>query len=199
LILAGIVALFIFPSFASPAEITQPLRGTIQIVHEKYCKEGSGYAFILKVRVRLTNTTNKKLIVATGLFYYGFAVARDLEPLSKGIYEYHPHINRTIEYSSEPDTNEPGSSFAILRPGESTQTDVDFWGNVSLDDHHAPPGSLSPGNHVLQFWISLWIYRTNPDIYRKNWERFGTLVDSTIATDPFPTLFPPNPKLSSCK
>jgi hypothetical protein len=189
----------LLPRASRPTEEPQPIGATIQIVHEKYCKDKDGYAFILKVHVRLRNATNKKLIVGKGPFYYGFAVARDAEALLNGIYEYHPHINMTIEYSSEPDAIAPGSSFAILRPGDSIQTELDFWGNVSLDEQHLSPGSLLPGTHVLRFLVSPWIYRSSPDSYRKNWDKFGTLVDSPIATDPFPLILPANPKFTSCK
>lgn len=186
-------------SSSKPSEEPQPLRGTIQIVHEKYCKDEHGYAFILNVRVRLTNTTTKKLIIDKGPFYYGFAVARDADALSKKIYEYHPGISMGIEHSREPDTNAPDVAFAILNPGNSIQTEVDFWGNVFSDEQHSPPGSFPPGKHVLRFWISTWSYSSNPDSFRERWGKFGTIVDSSIATDPFQFDFPTSPKFSSCK
>jgi hypothetical protein len=202
LLLAILVGGLLLPIPTVSTDEPQPLKGTIiQIVSQKFCEEKTGYTIIQNLRVHLVNETNEKLIVERVTSGYGVYVARDVEQLSKGIYEYHTSVNWVVETSGpdKPVTMSPGTNFAILAPGGSYDGFSDFWASVRRSDLPPKEGTLQPGSHVLQAQIVTWDYQSNPEEFRKSWELFGRLIYKPVKTEPFPLNLPSDPKLDNCK
>jgi hypothetical protein len=199
-LLISLLGVFLPAISASFIDALQPLRATLKITGQRFCQEGNGYSVVQNLDVHLVNQTTGKLIVERTTKGYGIYVARDLADLSKGNYEYHPHIQwADIVHSEEPHAKTPGPDFLILAPGESFDSIADFWVSVSRSDLPPTAGTLQPGNHLLQLVISTWDYRASPDQFRKSWESFGTLVDTGIKTEPLTISLPTDPKVDKCK
>jgi len=184
---------------AKPPTDTQPLKTTLRVIGQKFCQEDKGYSIVQNLDVHIVNQTNGKLIVEEEANRYEITVASDLENLSRGKYEYHPHIMwGDVYHSEEPQAKSPGSDFLILAPGESFERVADFWASIRRADLPPLTGILQPGNHLLQLTISTWDYRTNPEEFRKPWEQIGTLVATGIKTEPLTIFLPPDPKFDKC-
>jgi hypothetical protein len=197
-LLATLLGGLLLPASSESTDDSQPLKATIQVVSQKYCQKDKGYTIIQNLRVHVANRTSEKIIVKRSGVYEPY-VARDLESLSKGVYEYHPNFDWTVEGLQEPQAKAPGSQFAILAPGDSFETEAEFGFGVGMPGLSPAQGSLPPGNHVLQLMISTWDYHAKPEEMKKSWEAFGRLVYKPIKTEPLAIFLPQDPKLETCK
>jgi hypothetical protein len=196
------LAALLLPIWTASTDEPQPLRATIiKIESQKFCEEKTGYTLIQNLHVRVVNQSNEKLIVERTSSGYRASVARDVEKLSKGLYEYHPISEVTVDVPvpDKPATMAPGTNFAILGPGDSFDGFSDFWVSVRRADLSPQGGALQPGSHVLQLEVLTWDYQDNPEQFRKSWERFGKLIYKPVKTDPTLLYLPAGPKVENCK
>jgi hypothetical protein len=202
MLLTILVGGLLLPISTVSTDEPQPLKATIiQIVAQKFCEEKTGYTIIQNLRVHVVNETKEKLIIERVTSGYGVYVARDVEKLSKGVYEYHTSMNWVVDVPvpDKPVTMSPGANFAILAPGESYDGFADFWAPVRRPDLPPMVGTLQPGSHVLQVQVVTWDYQSNPEEFRKSWERFGKLIYKPVKTEPFALNLPTDPKFDNCK
>jgi len=197
---AMLLIALLLPIWAVSNDEPHPLKGTIvQIVSQKSCEEKTGYTFIQNLRVHIVNQTQEKLIVERSTFSYQVYVARDLDALSKRIYEYKPNIDRAIDGRPEPANSGPDTDFAILAHDDFYDGFVDFWVSVRRADLPRQRGTLQPGSHVLQLEIATWDYQSNPEGFQKSWAPFGRLIYKPVKTEPIPLYLPSDPKLDNCR
>lgn len=108
--------------------------------------------------MKYTNHTNQKLILDKGIgkAWYGVKVARNLEDLSAGRYEYNPNIDWTESSQEKLKADSPGGNFIVLAPGDTFQSEI----NASVVAQYKNPknfaGAIRPGSHVLQLDLSAW-------------------------------------------
>jgi hypothetical protein len=189
---------------SSPDKVAQLLKVKADILSQGYCKDtAKTFAVIFRIRINVTNQSDKKLIVERTTAQYGIVVAHDEKNLSEGKYEYSPSLYITTEPVS-PETHEkfksPGAEFAILAPGELFQTEA--WIRAPLAGRQQGsdqiPDTIPPGDHVLQVRFSTWDFQTKPEEIRKQWQSFGHLVYESISTGPLAFNLPPDPRLDNC-
>src|SRR5690349_6838866 len=80
---------------ANPSTGDQPIRATPELISQRYCYgDAEVFSIWLKLRVRYTNRTDKILILdkEIGKAWNGVTVARNVEDLAAGKYEYNPNI-----------------------------------------------------------------------------------------------------------
>jgi hypothetical protein len=199
--LGATVAVILTSSTAGPSGEPQPLKASAQVVSQKLCSENDDtYALIQKQRVTFLNQSQKNVIVdkSIGRAAYGMVVARDVQSLSDGKYEWNPNLDWAIDpWPIELTAKSPLPPFAILAPAESFQVETDFWVEVRMSDSKGH--GISSGNHVSQLQISSWYYTTKPEEVQRKWESYGELVYKVIKTEPLALSLPPNPKLDNCK
>jgi len=186
------------PFSAKPTGDPQPLKASVQVIHQEFCQQPQGYTFHQSLRVHVVNQTSEKLIVERSTVYEPY-VARDMESLSKGLYQYHAGFEWTVEHSQDPQSKAPGPEFAILAPGDSYEIELEFGVSGGRPDISPAQGWLPPGDHVLQLMISTWDFDAKPEEFRIPWKSFGRLVYKPISTDPISFNLPPDPKLDKCK
>jgi len=186
---------------AGSTDDPQPLKASTQVISQKLCRENDEtYSLIQKQRVTFLNQSKKNLIVdkSIGRAFYGMVVARDVQSLSDGKYEWHPNLDWAIDlWPGELTAESPVPPFAILVPAESFQVETDFWVDVRMNDSKG--SGISSGNHVSQLQIGSWYYTTKPEAVQKRWEAYGELIYNVIKTEPLAFNLPPNPKLDNCK
>jgi hypothetical protein len=204
--LALIVTAFVVPLLGIPADERQPFKVTAEIISQRYCSsDGKTFTVIFKLRTKFENQTGHRLIVVRdiGAFIPHLAIANDAKNLSLGRYEWYTNEDWTFE-PAHPEAPEPfkspGSSFAILAPGESLQNDGEYQpGPVgSLPGIHPARGSIQPGDHVLEYLIWPWIFNAKGEEIHNRWESFGDLVYKTIKVGPLPFNLPADPKIEKC-
>jgi hypothetical protein len=184
---------------------SQPLKVNLKILNQKYCSgESSISAVQLALRLEVFNVTHKTLIVqkSIGRAWYREIVARDEESLAAGDFEYNPNIEFLPTKSDEqvPSTDAPGDDFILLGPGKSFEAE-------SLVDIPTRTGALSPlnkgliqaGDHVLQLRLTTWTLLSQPETFRKSWQRYGELVYEKVKSEPLRLRVPPESELESCK
>jgi hypothetical protein len=177
---------------------TDGLSLEIRVVGVTYCDQGRETADILQLGMEatVTNHRNRSVILAkTPGPIRGHAVARVLEDGTRGedvlsleyleVYTLAQAAKlpklRALE---EPDLEH----FAMIRPGGKHTLSVTFLLEVSRVSPSRSWLHLSPGtDYFLQLYLSLWPYRvTSPsvlEIVRKDWQPYGDLIESTLASD----------------
>jgi len=191
---------------SGPAADVPPLKMTAVILSQKYCRnDEKTYTAIIHVRMSFLNQTNRKLIVekSAGLGEYSIFVARDAKSLSDRNYEYSLNVDRTFEWlsSKEPeDPNTLGKRFAILAPGESRQIESEFWMyQVGRQrDGDELPHTLRSGVHTMKIYVESGTYYPGSEELRKRWEPFGDLIFANVMSEPFDFSLPADPKIEKC-
>jgi hypothetical protein len=201
--LAVAVAIVATSSSAAPAADPPPLKLTAEILTQRYCPAtDKTFTAILRVKMRVLNQSNEKLIVENTLRQggYGLAIANDAKSLSQGKFLFNPNVEWQIEHDPTEPGIEPGGDFSVLAPGKSFEVDREFWaaGVGRLHDTDEAPNSLRSGNYVLQITVSTWDYIPKPEPVQKRWKPFGHLVYDDLVVGPVPFNLPADPKIEKC-
>lgn len=154
-----------------------------------------------KLRVKYVNRTDEKMILdrEIGKTFYREKVARSLEDLAAGKYEYNPNRSWLFaEKDKRPDTpkmDSPGSDFVVLSPGETFEGGVNATVFAPTENRKISVGVIMPGTHVLQMEISAWSHPGEQQEYAKAWRKFGELVTGVVKTEPLEIRIPSNPSV----
>ena len=185
----------------------QSLKAIPELVGTRYCYgDAEVYSVWLKLRLKYVNRTHKTLILdkEIGKAWYGEKVARNLDDLAAGNYEYNPNIDRFFSgkdrLPDKPNSNSPNSDFVVLAPGETFESEI----NTSVVAQYENPknfaGSIRPGVHVLQLELSAWNHPGEASAFAELWRKFGELVTGVVKTEPLEIRIPSDPKVEErCK
>jgi hypothetical protein len=185
-----------------PTKDDQPLTAIPELIGTRYCYgEAEVYAVWLKLRVKYVNQTDKTLILDRGIgkAFYREKVARSLEELGAGKYEYNPNIDWFLSNKDKlPDTantDSPGPEFVILPPGNTYVGEINTDVVVQYENPRSFPGSIRPGVHVLQMELSAWNHPGEASTFAKSWRKFGELVKGVVKTEPLEIRIPEGPPI----
>jgi hypothetical protein len=186
--------------------VKQSLRAVPRLVSQRYCYgDAEVFSVLLKLNMRYENWSKEAAILdkEIGKAWYRIAVARDFNNLAAYRYEYHPIIDWFFtdeERPVEPDSDSPGSEFAILKPGQTFENEINTAVIAQYENLQNFPGSIRSGVHVLQMELSAWNHPGAPDYYAASWRDRGQLVTGLIKTEPLQIQVPSNPKVEAdCK
>ena len=189
------------------AKNDQPLKAIPEIVGTRYCYgDAEVYSVWLKLRVKYVNQTRKTLILdrEIGKAWYGEKVARNLDALAAGKYEYNPNIDwfftEKDKLPDKPNPNSPGSDFIVLTPGETFVSEINASVVAQFENPKDFVGSIRPGVHVLQLELSSWNHPGESAVFAGSWRKFGELVTGVVKTEPLEIVIPSSPKVEEkCK
>lgn len=197
--------------FASCAAITatcatnaQILKVVPKITSQRYCyADTEVFSILLKLQVSYANQTDKTLILDKniGEAWYSVMVARTTDDLAAGKYEYNPNIdffpNQKLK---RPRRDWPGVDFAVLKPREIFENNIDVGIVAQYENPKTVPGAIRSGTHVLQMGLSAWNHPGKPTDFENSWQHLGTLVSGVVKTEPVVITVPANPKVEQdCK
>ena len=162
------------------------LQLTTRIATERYCAVSAGVdALQITLRLRYTNTGNRKLILYKGnRLFYQIIVGHSVEDIEARRYETRTTHSRFYDQQPEKiDDAHPGNVFTILSPGASYETEQVIALPVARDNDKSARDMLFAGNHVLQIVVSSWYEsRKLAQTLRERWQRRGFLwTDMLIA------------------
>ena len=185
----------------------QPLKALPEIVGQQYCSDYADVVSVgIKLRVRYENRSTETLILDKwiGRAWYRDGVARDLSDLADGKYEYHPIPSWVFtdgdKLPLKPNPNSPGRDFAILKPGQAFESDVNSGVIAVYENPNNLPNLVGPGVHVLQVELSAWDHPGEASSFAKSWQKFGRLIAGMIKTEPVEITIPSNLNLAKlCK
>jgi mono/diheme cytochrome c family protein len=110
----------------------QPIRATPELISRQYCYgDAEVFSVWLKLRMRYANRRRSTIILDKdiGKVWYSTKVARDKEELAAEKYESDPNVDWLFSDKDQlpalPDAHSPGPGFAILRAGETFESDMD--------------------------------------------------------------------------
>ncbi len=173
-----------------------------ELVGTRYCYGDSEvYSVLLKLRMKYVNRTQKTLILdkEIGKAWYGLKVARSLDELAAGKYEYNPNIDWFFtdkgKLPDKPKRDSPGADFAVLAPGETFASEIDAAVVAQYENPKNFAGSVRPGVHFLQLELTAWNHPGEATLFVKSWRKFGTLVTGAVKTEPLEIRIPSNPKV----
>jgi hypothetical protein len=202
LLLLTVIPILLTASVSLPTKDDQPLRVIPELIGKRYCYgDAEVFSIWLKLQVKYVNRTDKTLILdkEIGKAWYGVKVARNLEDLESGTYEYNPNIDWLFSDKDKlpdwPSPDSPGPDFAILTPGQTFESEIDTWVVAQYENPKKFPGSIRPGVHVLQMELSAWNHPGEVSAFEKSWRKFGNLVTGVIKTEPLEIRVPSNPKV----
>jgi len=190
-----------------PATQEQPLKAVPELIGTRYCYgDAEVFSVWLKLRVKYVNQSERTVILdkEIGKAWYGIRVARTLEDLSAGKYEYNPNIDWFFsdkdKLPDKPNAEAPSADFVILSPGESFESEINADVIAKYENQKDFPGSIRPGVHVFQMELSAWNHPGEASEFAKSWQKFGDLVTGVIKTEPLEIRIPSNPKVErNCK
>jgi hypothetical protein len=201
LLLLTVVPMPLTAAANNPAKNEQPLSAKPVLVGTQYCYGDSEvYSVWLKLRVKYTNRTEKTLILdkEIGKAWFGVEVARNLDELAAGNYEYHPNIDWFYSKDNlpvRPSPASPGRDFEVLVPGGRYEGEIDTFVVAQYENPKSFAGSLKPGVHFLQMELAAWNHLGKPSEFARAWRKFGELVTGVIKTEPLEIRIPLNPKV----
>jgi hypothetical protein len=197
-ILVLLVAALFQPVLAGPGNSEKPLRVKLAAIGQENClglPNTSVSVIHLKLRLEITNLSDRKLIVAKsiGAAWYGYVLAKDEQALATDVYEQKPNIDWVVTESNfrNPPIKAPPAEFAILGPGKSFEVESNI--NIPVDHYDA----LS-GNHVIQLELGTWPHATSPEQFRESWKKYGDLVYEPVKSEPMPFRVPPEANFTKC-
>jgi len=207
LLLLAILPLLLTAAVNTPTKDDQPLRAVPEFVGTRYCYgDAEVYSVWLKLRVRFVNRTDRTLILerAIGKAWYGVKVARNLQRLAAGDYEYNPNIDwfstKKNELPEQPRTDSPGADFVFLAPGGAFEKEINTEVFAQYENSKSFRGSIRPGVHVFQMELSAWSHPGKASEFADSWRKFGELVTGVIKTEPLEIRIPSDPKVErNCK
>jgi hypothetical protein len=164
------------------------------------------YSVWLKLRMKYVNRTHKNLILdkEIGKAWYRVRVARNLDALAAGKYEYDPNIDWFVSdkelLPDKPNSESPSPDFVVLAPGETFVSEI----NAAVVAQYENPknflGSIRSGVHVLQLELSAWNHPGEASAFAEPWRKFGELVTGVIKTEPLEIRIPSDAKVEKeCK
>lgn len=189
------------------AKDDQPLKAIPEIVGTRYCYgDTEVYSVWLKLRVKYVNQSHETLILdkEIGKAWYGLKVARNLDDLAAGKYEYNPNIDWFFTEKNtlpdKPNFNYPGSDFVVLAQGETFVSEINAGVVAQYENPKDFAGSIRPGVHVLQLELSSWNHPGESTVFAGSWRKFGELVTGVVKTEPLEIVVPSSPKVEEkCK
>ena len=201
------VSVLIQPVLAGPETSEQQLKVKLTAIGQENCLGGpnrsDASAVHLKLRLEITNLTDRKLIVSKGIgaAWYGIILARDERALAAGIYESNIDIEWAPSKSDlqSPPITAPPDEFAILGPGKSFEVASITVIAVQPDAMALLKGLPGPGNHVLQLDLGTWFHVSRPEQFKESWKKYGELVYDPVKSDPLPFRVPSKADFAKCK
>jgi hypothetical protein len=185
------------------SNVERGLKAVPMLINERYCYgDAEVFSVWLTLRVKYTNHTDQKLILDRGIgqAWYGVKVARNLEDLLAGRYEYNPNIDWTESRQEKLKSDSPGGHFIVLAPGETFQSEINAAVIAQYENPKNLAGAITPGSHVLQLELSAWGRAEDASKFAKSWRKFGDLVTGVIRTEPLEIKIPSAPNVEkNCK
>src|SRR5260370_41691431 len=184
-----------------------PLKVVPELVSQRYCfGDAEVFSVLLKLHVKYTNRTDKTLILDKGVgkAWYQVTVARSAEDLAAGKYESNPNIDWIFgekdQFPQKPPLAGPGPDFAILKPGETYEGEIETSVVAQYEGTKDISGAIRSGTHVLQMQLSAWNRPGLRSEFEKSWREKGYLVTGVIKTEPIEIRVPAAPKIENeCK
>ncbi len=203
----AVIPILLTAAVSIPTKEDQPLKAMPELVATRYCYgDAEVFSVWLKLRVKYVNGTDKTLILdrEIGKAWYGEKVARSLEDLAAGKYEYNPNndwfFSDKDKLPQRPSTDSPGPDFAILAPGDTFESGINTGVIAQYENPKNFVGSIRPGVHIFQVELSAWNHPGEASVFAKSWRNFGELVTGVIKTEPLEIRIPSNPKVEeNCK
>jgi hypothetical protein len=185
----------------------QPLRAVPTLISERYCAgDAETFSVWFRIRMSYTNRTDRTLILdkEIGKAWYRVTVARSLEDLNAGKYEYNPNIDWFFtdkdQLLKKPSLAGPGPDFAVLPPGKTFESEVDPSVVTQYKSAKDVAGAIRSGTHIFQMQLSAWNRPGLPSEFEKSWKQKGQIVMGLIRTEPIEIRVPLNPKVENeCK
>jgi len=185
----------------------QPLKAVPEVISTRYCYgDAEVFSVWLKLRVKYVNRSERTVILdkEIGKAWYGEKVARNLDDLHAGKYEYNPNIDWFFsdkdKLPDKPNAEAPSADFVILSPGQTFKSEINTGVIAQYENLKDFAGSIRPGVHVFQMELSTWNHPGEASEFAKSWQKFGDLVTGVIKTEPLEIRIPSNPKVErNCK
>jgi hypothetical protein len=163
------------------------LQLTTNIVGQQACAANAKLDVLqLTLRLRYTNTGNRKLILYKGnrIFYQAFISRSTGEATTPQKYEM--RTTHARYYDEQPEKIEavaPGSAFTILSPGASHETRQVLVVPVVREGNASVNVSVAAGEHILNLTVSTW-YESKKlaDNLRERWRGRGFLWTDALAS-----------------
>lgn len=171
----------IMPTFVPVEPDGQSIRAVPTIVGTKYCAgDADLFSASLKLQVRYVNQTKENLILdkEIGKAWFQVKVAKNLQDLNAGKYEYSPNTDWFFsdkdQFPPFPKLDSPGPDFAILGPGKEFEGEINSSVFVQYESSKNVAGSIRPGSHFMQIELSGWNHPGKPSEFAKSWQRLGS-------------------------
>jgi hypothetical protein len=186
---------------------SQSVAAILQLLSQQYCyADAETYSVLFHLRVHYINKTSETLILdkAIGDAFFGEMVARSVDDLANGDYEYNPNndffpVHRD-KFAGPPKSKSPGADFAILHTGQTFEKEGTFAVVAQYDGPKRIPGLINSGTHVLRLDLSAWPHVGKASEYERAWRQSGELVTGVIDTEPLEIYVPSNPPVEKeCK
>ena len=185
----------------------QPLKATLEVIGTRYCYgDVEVFPIWLKLRVKYVNRTEKTVILdkEIGKAWYGVKVARNLESLAAGRYEYNPNLDWVFTDSDKlpaaPSFDSLGPDFAILTPGQMFVSEINTNVVAQYENSKHFAGAIRSGVHVFQMELNAWNHGGDGADFEKSWLKVGKLVRGVVSTEPLEIQVPADPKVEkNCK
>jgi hypothetical protein len=175
-----------------------PVKAVPELISQRYCSgDAEVFSVWLRLRMTYTNQTDETLILdkEIGKVWYGVKVARTLEDLNAGKYEYNPNIDWFFtdqdKLPKNPSLAAPGTAFAILSPGQSFESEIDTSAVAQYESAKNVAATMRSGTHVFQMELSAWNHAGLPSEFEKSWKK-GRIVTGSIKTEPIAIGVPAN-------
>jgi hypothetical protein len=190
-----------------PAQDDQSIKAIPELIGARYCYgDAEVYSVGLKLRMKYVNRTHKTLILdkEIGKAWYGEKVARNLDDLAAGKYEYNPNedwfFSDKDKLPDKPNTDSLSSDFVVLAPGETFVSEINAAVVAQYENPKNFAGSIRSGVHILQLELSAWNHPGESAVFAESWRKFGELVTGVIKTEPLEIRIPLDPKVEKeCK
>ena len=152
MILLAVVSLLMTVAASVPNAQDQPLRAVPELIRTRYCYgDAEVFSVWLKLRVKYINRGEKAVILdkEIGKAWYGEKVARTLEDLSAGKYEYNPNndwfFSDKNKLPAKPNAQSPSPDFIVLSPGQTFVSEINTFVVAQYENPKDFAGSLRPG------------------------------------------------------
>ena len=175
----------------------KPLKVKLSLVGQENCRGDSSSVPVvrLKLRLEITNLSDRKLIVWKGIgtAWYGYILAKNEQTLAADIYEENPNIDWVVSESDRrsPPSEAPSTEFTILDHDKS----FEVRSNVYLA---AYPHDALLGNHVIQLNVGTWPHVSAPEQFRDSWRNYGALVYEPVKSESLRFRVPPETLFTNC-
>jgi hypothetical protein len=206
-LMLGIAPLFLTCAASLSTAQDKPIKAVPELISTRYCYgDAEVFSVWLKFRGKYVNRTDKTLILdkEIGKIWFDERVARNVNDLSAGKYEYNAFIDHILsdkdDLPKKPDAESSGSDFVILAPGQAFESSKDASVVAQYENPRHPAGSITSRSHVFQLAITAWNHPGEASESAKSLQKFGELVTGVIETEPLEIQIPSNPEVErDCK